>query len=212
MKRGVFITFEGGEGAGKTTLIESISKVLSSRGLAFIKTREPGGTVLGEKVRSILLSKKGEMDSLSELALFLAARAEHIKEVIIPSLQRGEIVLCDRFNDSSIAYQGFARGLGELKVAKACSLFSSDLVPNLTIYLDIDPKIGLKRISRRKGKDRIEQEEVSFHEKIREGFLRLQKQDPHRIRQVDAGLKPEEVLQEAMQAINLVIEKGNQSV
>jgi len=122
-KRGLFITFEGGEGSGKTTLIEGIYHLLISQGHQVIKTREPGSTKLGEKVRELLLSKK-EMDPMAELCLFLGARAQHIDEVIFPSIQAGTVILCDRFNDSTIAYQGVARDLGKKQISQMCAIGS----------------------------------------------------------------------------------------
>src|SRR5260221_14604324 len=136
--RGLFITFEGGEGAGKTTLIEEIARQLASEGYSVLKTREPGGTKLGEHIRAILLQHTEPVSPYSELCLFLASRAQHILEVIGPALEAKKIVLCDRFNDSSIAYQGAARGLGMDKGAEFCEFISQVLQPNLTLYLDLE--------------------------------------------------------------------------
>ncbi len=202
MKRSCFITFEGGEGAGKTTLIEEISKNLAHRGFHLIRTREPGGTHLGELVRQILLQCTDRpMSAYAELALFLASRAQHIEELIRPALNEEKIVLCDRFNDSSIAYQGAARGLGLQKVAEICAFFSQGLEPDLTFYLDIDPELGLSRVLKSRGKDRIEAETLSFHQKIREGYHLLQRQHPHRFHLLDAAKPPGEVFQAAMKLI-----------
>lgn len=200
-RKGVFITFEGGEGAGKTTLIEEVLKWLLERDFPVLKTREPGGTPLGEQVRQILLQSAGPISSYAELALFLASRAEHIKEKIIPALNEGKVVLCDRFNDSSIAYQGSARGLGMGRVSEVCQFFSQGLQPDLTLYLDIDPEIGLSRVLKARGKDRIEAETLSFHQKIREGYHQIQKRDPHRFHLLDASQPPEEVFQAAIERI-----------
>jgi dTMP kinase len=205
---GLFITFEGGEGAGKSTLIDGIAESLSARGYPTVKTREPGGTVLGEKIRHLLLEmSESKMSSYAELCLFLASRAQHIKEVIVPSLQSKKIVLCDRFNDSSIVYQGYARDLGMDAVDSFCKFISENLKPDITIYLDIDPSLGLKRVKREpqrnsmSGLDRIEAEHISFHQKIRDGFHLLVKKELDRFFVVDASQSKEQVLQESLEFI-----------
>lgn len=171
-----------------------------------LQTREPGGTDLGEKVRSILLQSTGPMSPHAELALFLASRAQHLTQVIRPALQMGKIVLCDRFNDSSIAYQGAARGLGIEKVASICDFFCENLQPDLTLYLDIDPAIGLKRAHEaRQAQDRIEAEEISFHTKIREGYHAIAKLHPKRFHVLDAMKAREVVFEEAMKRIDALI-------
>ncbi|MDE3046114.1 MAG: dTMP kinase [Verrucomicrobiota bacterium] len=200
MRKGLFITFEGGEGAGKTTLIEEIEKTLHAQGLPILKTREPGGTHLGEKVRELLLQKTAgpSMTPHAELCLFLASRAQHIAEVIGPALQLHNIVLCDRFNDSSIAYQGHARGLGLEPVSTFCNFISQGLTPDLTLYLDIDPQEGLLRAKGTRAHDRIESETLAFHTKIREGYHLLHKQHPERLKLIHAGRPPNKVFEEAM--------------
>jgi len=204
--RGMFVTFEGGEGAGKTTLIEELSKRLAVMDYSILKTREPGGTKLGEHIRQILLqhSKDMPISARAELSLFLASRAQHVEEVILPALQEGKVVLCDRFNDSTLAYQGGARDLGIEEIAPFCSYMAYNLEPHLTLYLDLDPKIGLERarVHRKEtGYDRIESEKLAFHQKIREYFLALAKQHPERIQVIDAGKSQKEVLHEALEAI-----------
>ena len=205
LKQGLFITFEGGEGAGKTTLIEEISRKLTSEGYNVLKTREPGGTKLGEHIRTILLQHTEPVSPYGELCLFLASRAQHILEVIGPALEEGKIVLCDRFNDSSVAYQGAARGLGMEKVAEFCEFISQGLKPSLTIYLDLDPELGLSRAAKARKQDRIESETIMFHKKIREAFISIHKADQHRFRLLDATMTPERVFQEAMKFIHPVI-------
>ncbi len=198
-KKGLLITFEGGEGAGKTTLIDSLFRNLTASGHVVLKTREPGGTKIGEQIRSLLLETREEKVSpFAELSLFLASRAQHIREVILPALDAGKIVLCDRFNDSSIAYQGIARGLGKEGVAQACLFFSEGLVPHLTFYLDIDPALGMSRVQRSRAQDRIEQEGLVFHTKIRNAYLELALDAPQRIKILDASLPKERVYQEAL--------------
>lgn len=205
MKKGIFITFEGGEGAGKTSLIEKIKESLLKRNLSLVFTREPGGTKFGEEIRNLLLKNRTEkVYSKAELCLFLASRAQHIQTVIRPSLQDGKIVLCDRYNDSSVAYQGYARGLGIEEVIAFSSYIVEKTVPDLTLYLDIDPKIGLSRVKSKY--DRIESEKISFHQKIRDGFLLLAKKYPDRIKILDAGKSKEEVFEIAMNYIEKFIE------
>ncbi len=204
MRRGKLITFEGGEGAGKTTLIEGIYGHLISQKHTAFKTREPGGTPLSEKVRSLLLENGQEKISpFAELALFLASRAQHIEDVLLPALEEGEIVLCDRFNDSSVAYQGIARALGKDEVAHACAFFSQNLEPDLTFFLDIEPSLGLSRAQKIKEQDRIEKEGFSFHTKVRNAFLEIAKENPKRIHVLDATLSKEKILEEALQCLKI---------
>ncbi|NGX52228.1 MAG: Thymidylate kinase [Candidatus Anoxychlamydiales bacterium] len=205
MKKGFFITFEGGEGAGKTSLIDSIKKYLESEKLDYIVTREPGGTKFGENVRELLLNTKDgiKISAKAELCLFLASRSQHIKEVILPSLQKNKIVLCDRYNDSSIAYQGHARGLGIDKVIEFSDFIIEKAIPDLTLYLDIDPKIGLSRV--KTSFDRIESEKMEFHQKIRDGFHILVKKFPIRIKIIDATKSREDVLKKAIKNISELI-------
>jgi len=203
LREGLFITFEGGEGAGKSTLIEEMAMQLASTGYEVLKTREPGGTKLGEHVRQILLQHSHEKVSVyAELCLFLASRAQHISEVIGPALEARKIVLCDRFNDSSVAYQGAARGLGMEKVAAFCDFISEGLEPQLTLYLDIDPELGLSRAKKSRAQDRIESETLAFHSKIREAYLSILKESPRRFHRLDASKAPIEVFNEAMKQVN----------
>lgn len=206
---GCFITFEGGEGAGKTTLIEAIAAQLTSQGFTVVKTREPGGSQLGELIRSILLQHSDPVSVYAELSLFLASRAQHVQEVIAPALRAGKVVLCDRFNDSSVAYQGAARGLGEEKVRAFCEFICQGVKPQLTIYLDIDPTLGLERAARARKKDRMEAETVAFHQKIRQAYLAIQKQESARFRLIDATLSPEKVYKQAMNWISSLISEGH---
>lgn len=196
----LFTTFEGGEGAGKTTLIKSLKEELVEMGYATIITREPGGSVLGEKIRQLLLNQSGTVtiSPMAELMLFLADRAQHIEEVIKPALKAGKIVLCDRFNDSTIAYQGVGRGLGFEKVQDFCLGVSGEVIPNLTFFLDLDPEVGLKRVKEQRVQDRMEREKALFHEKVRQGFLALAKQDSHRIVVLDASRSAESVFKDAL--------------
>jgi dTMP kinase len=206
LREGLFITFEGGEGAGKSTLIEEMAQKLAADGYEVLKTREPGGTKLGEHVRQLLLQHSHEKVSVyAELCLFLASRAQHISEVIGPALEARKIVLCDRFNDSSVAYQGAARGLGMEKVAGFCDFISQGLQPHLTLYLDIDPEIGLNRAKKSREQDRIESEALAFHSKIREGYHFILKKNPQRFHLLDAEQPPKQVFSEAMKRIHPIL-------
>jgi len=207
LSQGRFITFEGGEGAGKTTLIEKVAHHFTLQGLPFLKTREPGGTKLGEEIRSILLKLRAEpISSYAELCLFLSSRAQHIFEIIQPALDAHKVVLCDRFNDSSVAYQGAARGLGMERVSELCKL-AVGLEPHLTIYLDIDPEVGLSRAKKTRAQDRIEAEDVIFHRKIREAYLSLCRQHKNRFYLIDATHSPENVYEQTIQKINSLLER-----
>ena len=199
----MFITFEGGEGAGKSTLIKKVKDALEERGNSVILTREPGGTVFGEELRHLVLEQRQDVriSAKAELFLFLAARVQHIEEVIRPAIASGKIVLCDRFCDSTIAYQGMGRGLGMEYVAKCCEMAVGSMVPDLTFYIDIDPKIGLARASCRAGFDRIEIEKIAFHQLVRDGFHQLAKQYPHRIVMLDGEKNATEVFEDAMSKI-----------
>ncbi|MBN1914529.1 MAG: dTMP kinase [Parachlamydiales bacterium] len=201
---GVFLTFEGGEACGKTTLIQGVFKELENRNLPVLSVREPGGTHLGENIRKTLLSTKEHIIPMAELCLFLAARAQHIHEVIRPAMDENKVILCDRFNDSTIAYQGFGRRLGPKEVAHFCNYISSGLTPHLTLYLDIAPEEAFKRVSTRK-QDRIELESMEFHRRIREGYFSMAAQEPNRLHIIDATKTPQEVLEDALAHINEVL-------
>lgn len=204
---GIFITFEGGEGAGKSTLIEGLANKLALLGLPVLKTREPGGTKLGEHIRAMLLQHFQDMpiSPRAELFLFLASRAEHIHEVILPAIEDGRIVFCDRFTDSTLAYQGSARNLGIDTLLPFCKFAAHDLEPNVTLYLDIDPKIGLARAKNKDVHDRIESETIAFHQKIREAYHQLAKKFPTRLQIIDANRSPKEVLDEAFDIVQDIL-------
>lgn len=186
--RGRFITFEGGEGVGKSTNLAFARDFLRERGLTVVLTREPGGTALAEQIRQLLLQPAEErVSDLAELLLVFAARAQHLEEVIRPALARGDWVLCDRFTDATFAYQGYGRGLGRERIEQLQALVHPDLQPDLTILLDIDIAEGLARARERGDLDRIELEQASFFEAVRRGYLELAKQEPHRFAIVDAS-------------------------
>ncbi len=174
MARGLFVTFEGGEGVGKTTQIALLRSALERDGANVCVTREPGGDAVSETVRHLLLTT--DMTPRAELLLFLASRAQNVEHVIKPHLEQGGIVLCDRFTDSSLAYQGWARGLGLEAVAQLNAFATGGLVPDLTFLLDLDPAQGL---SRQTDHNRMENEGLAFHRRAREGFLRSRRMNPH---------------------------------
>lgn len=206
----MFVTFEGGEGSGKTSLLRRLAQQLRAQGRDVLETREPGGSPLGEEVRGLLLRRSGEMpiEQRAELLLFLAARAQNVEQLIKPALAAGRIILCDRFNDSSVAYQGVARGLGLEKVQALCDAACNGLEPGLTLYLDVSPELGLQRsqatskAEAAKGQlDRIEAEALSFHESVRQGFLEQAKRHPERIVTIDASQDQESVFNEAWRIV-----------
>lgn len=205
-----FVTIEGGEGSGKSTLISGLEDVLIAQGCNVVRTREPGGAPLSEYIRKWILERHQQMaiGSMAELLLFLAGRAQHLEELIVPALAAGKVVLCDRFNDSTVAYQGGARGLGVGFVQQLCDMVCNNVVPDLTIYLDIEPRKGLERSVRvHKAeapvgeKDRIESEGLLFHDKVRQEFLAQAKRYPQRIRVLDATLPKEEILEQAIKLL-----------
>lgn len=198
----MFISFEGGEGAGKSTLIKKIYDHFTQLNKPVILTRAPGGTMTGDLIRHLLLHHdEKDISSRTELFLFLADRAQHVQEVILPALENKKIVLCDRFNDSTVAYQGGARGFEPTWVRKLCHFATQDLEPDLTLYLDIDPAVALKRVQRTK--DRIEKENISFHQKIRAAYLAIAQQDPKRFHVLDGSQTPDAVFSEALQFLKL---------
>lgn len=202
-----FITFEGGEGAGKTTLIKQVELFFAKRKQSTIITREPGGSLFGDQIRRWLLNDRQgiAIGSKAELLLFLASRAQHIEELIAPSIDAGKIVLCDRFNDSTVAYQGAGRQLGVEWVRAICDLVCGSIIPDLTIYLDVDPKVGLERTkwttkeNASAGEiDVIEAETIEFHKRVREAFHAIAKAEPQRFHLIDAHQPQDLVFRDVM--------------
>lgn len=192
---GKFVTFEGGEGSGKTTQIGLAVEWLKGRGIPVLATAEPGGTPLGRKIREILLNRgPSAISAETELLLFAAARAQHVRETILPALEKGQWVLCDRFADATLAYQGFGRGI-DMAFIRALNAFSSlSVKPDLTLLIDLDVKTGLDRAGRRtagvrpeEAEDRFEQEDRAFHDRIREGYQSLAAEEPQRFRIIDGA-------------------------
>ena len=194
MKQGIFITLEGVEGAGKSTAVNFIEDFLTNEGHDVIKTREPGGTVIGEQIREILL--KNENQTLTydtELLLVFSARAQHIQEVILPALSSGKIILCDRFTDASYAYQGGGRGIDASRINLLEKWVQGDLRPNLTLLFDLDVSIGMQRTKKRSDADRFEREKINFFEKIRNTYLERAKNEPQRFRIINSASSLENV-------------------
>lgn len=197
---GLFITVEGPDGAGKSTLVARLNKKLQAvLTVPFIATREPGGSDIAEKIREVIIDPENkEMDAKTEALLFAASRRQHIIETIQPALSRGEVVLCDRFVDSSIAYQGAGRKIGVEEVATLNQFATENLTPDLTLYLDVDAQVGLNRIGHKdsnRKKDRLELEEVSFHNRVRDAYLILLDKNADRMQLIDASQTQEEVFE-----------------
>jgi dTMP kinase len=194
VSRACFITLEGLEGAGKTSRLADLKAFLERRGKNVLTTREPGGTALGEQLRQLLLAPTQEpMAPLTELLLMFAARSEHVFDLILPALEAGRWVLCDRYVDASFAYQGGGRGLGEAPVAALEALLPPRARPDLTLLLDLPVQIGLARARGRSAADRFEQETVAFHQRVREAYLARARQYPQRYCIIDAAAGPEQV-------------------
>lgn len=209
MNKGIFITAEGPEGAGKTTVIGMLSKKLEEEGYQILLTREPGGIEIAEQIRSVILDKKNtRMDARTEALLYAAARRQHLVEKVIPALERGYIVLCDRFIDSSLAYQGYARGLGIEEVFTINRFAIEEVMPKLTMYFDIEPEIGLERINKHKNREvnRLDLEDLEFHHKVREGYAKLLNDYPERMVKINAAQPIESVLKEAEWRIKEIIQ------
>lgn len=198
MKRGFFITFEGGEGSGKSTQARRLVAALRRRGLRPVHTREPGGTAIAEAVRRVLLTPGDRVAPLTELLLYEAARAQHLAEIVRPALARGAVVVCERYTDATEAYQGFGRGLPLADIRLLNRIATGGLVPDLTFLLDVPVRRGLstarrlgKKLARRAGRsrggDRMERESPLFHERVRRGYLALARRDPRRVRLVPWG-------------------------
>ena len=186
--KGKFLTIEGVEGVGKSTNLESIKQILESESINFVATREPGGTLIAEKIRTLLLEHHQEkLCELSELLLVFAARAQHIEVVIKPALEAGTWVLCDRFTDATYAYQGGGRGLNSNTISELENLTQGTLRPDFTLILDLDPEIGLSRAKNRGELDRIELEKTDFFKKVRASYLDIAKREPERCKVVDAS-------------------------
>ncbi len=212
--KGLFITFEGTEGSGKSTQITLLADYLKSRGRAVTLTREPGGTPIGDQIRKILLDPLNTaLDPAAELLLYAASRAQHLAERIRPALEAGGIVLCDRFSDATLAYQGQGRGLDVEMIRALDRIVTTGLRPHLTILLDLDVAAGLSRARGRNSsaglehEGRFEEEDAAFHDRVRKGYRALARQEPDRIRVVDASRPPEEVQKDIRKIVDEVLRR-----
>lgn len=199
MRKGLFIVFEGGEGSGKSTILTKTYDWLMKNNNECITTREPGGIEISERIREIILDTNNTaMDGRTEALLYAAARRQHLVEKVIPALNSGKIVLCDRFIDSSLAYQGFARGLGIEEIYEINKFAIDEYMPNLTILFDIEPEIGLGRINKDNNREvnRLDLEKIDFHNKVREGYNILLENYQDRIKKIDASKSIEDVFAE----------------
>jgi dTMP kinase len=197
----MFITFEGPEGAGKSTALAAVAERLRSAGTRVLTTREPGAGPFGKKIREILLHGE-DLDPKAELLLFLADRSNHVASIIRPALDSGEIVLCDRYADSTLVYQAFARGLDE-EFARAGNRFATGgLMPDITLLFDLDPEVGLRRLQ---AKDRLDSQPLEFHRRVRDGFLREAMANPRRWRVIDAAASPEVVFENCWEFIKPLV-------
>ena len=210
-KKTLFITLEGGEGAGKTTQINRLGNLLTEEGYKVITTREPGGTAEGERIRGLLVRQGKEMwSAMSEVLLLLAARSLHVERVVKPALELEKIVICDRFSDSTLAYQGYGRGLPIEKIKTLSQEVLGDIQPDLTFILDIDPEVGLRRSTKRLAseghggettEDRFEKLDLSFHQRVRDGFLDIAKSDSKRCHVIDASQSTEDIAAQIKEVI-----------
>lgn len=193
--RGLFLSFEGGEGAGKSTQIQLLAESMRAHGHAVVLTREPGGSEIANRIRGMILDPAMQgLVPLAELLLYEASRAQHMEDTILPALEKGAVVICDRFTDSSIVYQGAARGLDARLIDRLNLVATGGLQPKRTFFLDIDPREGLARArGRGEGLDRMEAEGLAFHEAVRKGYKALARKEPRRIRVVNAAQEPEKV-------------------
>lgn len=196
MSKGLFVTFEGADGCGKTTQMKLLKEYLLCKGIDVVLTREPGGRGLGEKVREILLNYDGAVSDRCESFLFLADRAQNIDIIVNPAVESGKIVLCDRHIDSTVAYQGYGRGLDLERIKMLNSIATNNRKPDLTFVFDIDVETSMQRVG--KEKDRLESEGKEFHNRVRNGYLEIAKQEPERIKVIDASMSIEEIHEEVV--------------
>lgn len=202
MKKGLFITLEGPDGSGKTTVASLLCKKLEEMGYSIVHTREPGGNDIAEQIRAVILNPKNTaMDARTEALLYAASRRQHLVEKVVPAIEAGKIVICERFLDSSLAYQGYGRGLGADAIYSINAFAIENHMPDLTVYLDIDEEAGLARLKDRKDKDRLDVESVAFHHRVNEGYREIVKKFPERIKTVDASKPLEEVVNDTLDII-----------
>lgn len=213
----MFISLEGIEGAGKTSQIDNIVAFMTARGYACVTTREPGGTEIGSQIRGILLNPEScDLNADAELLLYVADRVQHIKTVIEPNLKANRVVICDRFYDATMAYQGYARGLDKSLIGNLHQLVCGNLTPDVTLLFDLDPEVGLERAwreinngGRTDQESRFEKEKLAFHEKVRQGYLNLARSEPDRFSIIDAGQDPHRVAQAIERVLLRFMDQSN---
>lgn len=205
MEKGLFITFEGADGSGKTTQLSNIKSFLEQKGFDVVITREPGALDIGQKIRNILLHHEGIVADRCEMFLFLADRAQHVETFIKPAIEQGKIVLCDRHIDSTIAYQGYGRGQDIDLLKKLNDIAVNGLTPDLTLLFDVSTEVAQERVGSEK--DRMESAGIEFHKKVRNGYLELQKEQPQRIKIVNANNSISEVFEDTKKIVTDLIQK-----
>jgi dTMP kinase len=207
--RGLFITLDGPDGSGKTTQVSKVAEYLAQQNIDFIHTREPGGTRISDKIRGLILDPEHqEMHDLTEVLLYAASRAQHVHEKIIPALEKGKVVLCDRFVDASLAYQGFGLGVGEERVLQVNNIATSGLVPDRSYFVDVSPQVGRERMEARYGNgnlDRIEQKDFSYHDRVREGFQHIFSNNTERIVRINGEQDPDTVFLEIAKDLEVLL-------
>lgn len=208
MDRGILISIEGNDGAGKTTAARAVARALEARGIDVLETREPGGSPVAEQIRSLLLDCDNAMDPMTEALLYAASRREHLTATIRPALEEGKVVLCDRFLDSSLAYQGCGRQLGMQTVEEINEYALQGFRPALTLFFAIDEETGRKRMVQRGDMNRLDLESEAFYRRVREGFEQLALQHPERFVRIDASQSPRQVADDALQAVLGALKKA----
>ena len=209
LTRGLFITFEGPEGAGKSTQIRLLAARLEAGGVAHLLTREPGGTDVGDRLRELVLDSRSRVSAMTEFLIYSASRAQLVHEVVRPALERGLVVVCDRYVDSSYAYQGHGRGLDMAKLRAVSEAATGGLTPQLTVLLDLDPALGLSRAARVNTPDRIEAAGLAFHGRVRQGFLALAAAEPGRFLLLDAALQEDALAERIWQVVQALLPPGS---
>lgn len=204
---GKFITIEGCEGSGKTSIIKILCEDLANNNISYLSTREPGGSKISEQIRNVILNVDNtKMDYMTEALLYAASRRQHLEEIVKPALNEGKIVICDRYLDSSLAYQGYARGIGIEEVYNINMYATSGFLPDLTIYIDIPVEVGLERIKdNNRNVNRLDLEKVAFHKKVREGYLKIAQMYPERIKVIDGNADLEEVYKRVKKELKNIV-------
>ena len=206
--KGLFITFEGTEGSGKTTLIDKVENYLNDKGFKVVKTREPGGIKIAEQIRNVILDVNNtKMDKITEALLYAASRRQHLVEKVLPNLEKGYIVICDRFIDSSLAYQGYARGIGIDKVYKINLSATDGILPDYTFYIDVRPEVGLARIAKNnREQNRLDLENINFNKNVYEGYKQVEKLFPERFININGEQSIDMVFNDIKNKLDSILE------